>query len=149
MSIIGGVLTISAAAIKSSVTLVEMVNGIKSHSKEIQAISRDAQSIRSTISSLHTILQNGEIKAGIMDDDAMLEIIKSLTAPLSNCEMILEELVLKMQKQVKFVSKDIGDRAGIMSLKWVLYKKNEIRDVQVRLEAAKSTLNTALNSISV
>lgn len=149
LSIFAGVLAIATAAIQSSVFLIEIANGIKSSSKEIQAISRDAQSIYSTISSLEATLKNGKIKAGTMDDDAILEIIKSLTAPLSNCKMVLEELVVKIRKLFKLTTKDVGDRTGVMNLKWALYKKNEIRDVQLRLEAAKSTLNTALSGFSV
>jgi hypothetical protein len=149
LSIFAGVLAIATAAIQSSLFLIEITNSIKSSSKEIQAISRDAQSIYSTISSLHATLKNGNIKAGAIDDDAILEIIKSLTAPLSNCEVVLEELVVGMQKLFKLITKDVGGRTGVLNLKWALYKKNGIKDVQLRLEAAKSTLNTALSGFSV
>lgn len=107
-SIFASALTVAAAAVESSRILLEVANGIKTGSKEIKAISRDAQSIQSTISSLHATLKNGKIRAGNTDDDAMLEIIKSLIAPLSNCEMVLEELAFKMQKMSKLTTKDVG-----------------------------------------
>ena len=148
-SIFASVLAITSAAIKSSINLFEIANGIKTGSKEIEAISRDAKSIYCTISSLHATLRNGKIRAGNFEDDAMLEMIKSLAPPLSNCETVLADLVFKMQKLLKLNTKDVGDWTGVTSVKWVLYKKNEIKDVRLRLEAAKSTLNTAMNGVLV
>lgn len=154
-SIFASALAVAAAAIQSSRILIEIASGMKTTPKEVIAISQDAQSIHDTISSLHTTLTNAKAKIKTVNntdnDDVMMfdEIMENLTNPLSNCEKILKELVFAMQKQLKFITKDVGgDRTGgVTSLKWVLYKKDKIKELQHRLEAAKLTLNTALSGV--
>ena len=150
ISIFASVIAIATAAIQSSRAIFEITNGIKTSSREIQAISRDALAVHSTISSLHAILRKGERSAGnARDDDAILEMARSLRVPLSNCEMVLEELVFKLQKLLKSNTRDARDWPRTTSVKWVLFVKKEVRDLQLRLEAAKSTLNTALSGVAV
>lgn len=74
------------------------MKGIKIGSKEIQAIFRDAQSIHSTIRSLHAVLRKGKMRAETVDDDRVLEMARGSRDLLSNCEMVLGELVFKLQK---------------------------------------------------
>lgn len=89
------------------------------------------------------------MRAGNVNDDTILEMARGLRDPLSNCEMVLEELVFKLQKQLKLTTNDTGDWTGTTSAKWRLYVRNEVKDLQSRLEAAKSTLNTALSGVAV
>ena len=149
LTIFASVLAISGAAIRSLKALFDLVDGIKGAPEEIKSISKDARSLYTTISSLNATLEDAKTKEVLIDDDAMLEMIKNLTSPLSNCETVLAELVLKMQKPLKVSSDNRGDRMSTMRVRWALFIKGEARSLQFRLEAAKSTLNTALNGISV
>ena len=148
LSISASVLTITTAVIQSSKVLFEITKGIKTGSKEIKAISRDAQSLYATLFSLRTALKAIETRRMNTKDDAMLVMITGLMDPLSNCEIALAELVSKLRKVLKCGSKDTEERTSITGVKWVLYLRNDIRDLQSRLGTAKATLNTALSGIS-
>ena len=149
LSIIASVVAITAAAIRSSKTLFELVDDIKGGPEEIKSISRDTHSFYSIIFSLNATLEDTSIRDAVSGDDAMLEMIGNLTRPLSNCEAVLVELMVKIQKQLKLGSDGRGNRMSATNVEWGLFTKSEIRGLQLRLEAAKSTLNSALNGISM
>lgn len=148
LSVIGGVLTIAGAAIQASRTLFELVDDIREAPEEIRSISRDAHSFYSVVFSLNTTLRDIRIRDIISDDHAMLVMIDNLKCPLSNCEALLAQLMIKMQT-LKLGSEGRGDRMRLTYVKWGLFSKSEVRGLQLRLEAAKSTLNSVLNGISV
>lgn len=55
----------------------------------------------------------------------------------------------KMQKQLKLDSNSRGDWKSVRNVKWGLFTKREVREVQIHLQTAKSTLNSGLNGISM
>lgn len=148
LSIIGGILTIAGAAIQASRTLFELVDDIRECPEEIRSISRDAHSFYSVVFSLNTTLADARIREIISNDHAMLDMIGNLKSPLSNCEAILAKLMIKMRAS-RLGSEGIADRMRLTNVKWGLFTKSEVRGLQLRLEAAKSTLNSVLNGISV
>ena len=148
-SIFASVLATATAVIQFSRAIFEVTNGVKTASKEIQAISRDALSLHATLSSLYPILRKGELSTKDANDNTIFEMARGLEAPLLDCKVVLKELDCKLQKQLKLTTKGSRDWAGAASVKWVLYVKNEVKDLQVRLEAAKLTLNTALSGVAV
>lgn len=149
LSIFASVLAIAGAAIQSSKALFELVDDIREGPEEIRSISRDAHSFYSVVFSLNTTLGDAKIREIISGDDAMLEMIGNLTSPLSNCEAVLAKLMIKMQKQLRLGSDGRDNRMRLTNVKWGLFTKSEVRGLQLRLEAAKSTLNSALNGISM
>lgn len=149
LGIIASVVAIATAAIRSSKALFELVDGIKRGPEEIKSISRDAHSFHSIVFSLNATLEDPSFTDVISGDDSMLEKVGNLARPLSDCEAVLSELMVKMQKQLKHGSDNSGDRMSFTNVKWCLFIKSEVRVLQLRLEAAKSTLNSALNGISM
>ena len=149
LSIFASVLALASAAVQSSKAIFELVDDIREGPEEIRSISRDAHSFYSVVFSLNAALGDARIRETISGDDAMLQMISNLTSPLSNCEAVLARLMIKMQKQLKLGSDGRGDRMRLTSVKWGLFTKSEVRGLQQRLEAAKSTLNGALNGISM
>ena len=146
LSIFATVLTTATAVIQVSKAVFKVTSGIKSASKEVQAISRDALSLHSTIASLYPILSKGQLSTTDAENHTILEMARVLEAPLLECKAVLQELDCKLQKQLKFTTRGSRDWTVI---KWVLCVRNEVKDLQVRLEAAKSILNTALSGIAV
>lgn len=148
LSIFASVLAIASTVIQSSKALFELVDDIREGPEEIRSISRDAHSFYSVVFSLNTTLGDARIREIISDDDALLDMISNLKSPLSNCEAVLAKLMIKMQT-LRLGPESRGDRMRLASVKWGLFSKSEVRGLQLRLEAAKSTLNSVLNGISV
>lgn len=149
LSILGSVLTISAAAIQSSKVLFELVDDVKSAPKVIKLISTDARTLNSIILSLDNTLKDARIKEVLVSDVALLEMMANLSSPLSDCGEILAELVAKIQRSLELSSDSKGDRMTITRVKWGLFTKREAKILQTRLDASKITLIVALNGFSV
>ncbi len=147
LSIITGIAGIATAAHQSSKALFELIKDVKGYSEEIKAVSRDVHAFYSITYSLNVMLKEEVIIDAIGGDEAMLEMIMNLSNPLSNCRTVLGELMLKLQKHLKAAS-DENCRMTSTSLKWGLFTKGEVKTLQSRLETAKATLNTALNSLA-
>ena len=148
LSIGASVLAIVAAAIKSSKFVFQITESIRSGPKEIEEIAQNAQSLHATLCSLHTGLQVENFGANLAQDDSLREMIDNLESPLAQCERILTELVIKLKRYSKTNAKGLDNRIGALSVKWSLFAKNETKDLQVRLEAARANLNTTINSLS-
>jgi Fungal N-terminal domain of STAND proteins len=147
-SIIAGVIGITSAAIQSSKAFFELVNAIKGCPAEIQAVSRDVHAFYAIVFSLNAILKEVDVKNVISCDEAMVSMITNLANPLENCQMVLGELMIKIQKRLKHRSEGKGFRMSATYVKWSLCTRSEIRDLQRRLEATKSTLCSALDAVT-
>jgi hypothetical protein len=148
LSIIAGVIGITAAAITSSKAFFELVNDIKGVPEEIRSVSRDVHAFYSIIFSLNVTLKEDDVKYVISGDEAMVEMTRNLAGPLDNCRAVLGELMVKIQKGFKPGSEGKGSRMSSINVKWTLFTKSEIRDLQLRLEATKSTLGSALDAVT-
>ena len=73
---------------------------------------------------------------------------QNLEYPLRNCETLLSELVAKVVFHFGQQSDGKRNGMGFANLKWSLATKHRIGDLRSRLEAAKSTLNSALSAIT-
>lgn len=148
ISILGLVLAIAGAAS----TLLELLKNIREGPEEIKTISKDAHCIAAIVSELQAILENARNREIIDGEDAMLQMIDYLKIPLSNCQEVLDKLVKrvsKLQKKSRPGSEGRADRTRFPNIKWGLSIKSEVRQIQLQLEAAKSTLNTALSGITL
>lgn len=145
LSIIAGIAGIATAALQSSKTLFELINDIKGCSEEIKMISRDVHAFYSITYSLNAILKEKVIVDAISDDEVIVEMISNLSDPLSNCQAVLAELTLKIQRNPNAGSDGKWCR---MSLKWALFTKGEVKTLQSHLEAAKATLSSALDALA-
>ena len=147
-SIVAGVLGIANVAVQSSKVFLELVNDIKGGPAEIRSVSRDVHAFYAIVFSLNVTLKEVNIKNVITCDEAMVNMIGNLAGPLENCQVVLGELMVKTQKQLKPRLESKGFRMGTIGLKWCLFTKSEIRGLQLRLEAAKSTLCSALDAVT-
>ena len=145
-STIAGIISIIGAVINSSKKLFELVRHIKDADEEIQAISRDVQALHTILSSLDVSLNDEDVRHVIVGDESMAKMVGNLGNPLSNCRLVLESLTAKIQKQLRPATE--GRRPLLINVKWSLFVKGEIKDLQLRLEAAKSTLGNALDAIT-
>lgn len=145
LSIIAGVLGISAVAAQSSKRLYEMIDGIRSAPDEIKNISRDTRAFYSILYSLEISLKDPNITAVIAEDDALTTLIANLRLPLGNCSSVLGQLMVKIQGFVRPLD---GERYRMSSndLKWYFGRK-EVLDLTARVEACKGTLDTGLTAI--
>ena len=61
---------------------------------------------------------------------------------------MLEELIAKLQKGSRLSLINNGSRRAFINFKWVMFTKNEVKELRGRLEDTKSTLAVALSAIS-
>lgn len=148
LSIIAGVAGIATAALQSSKALFELINDIQGCSEEIKAVSRDVHAFYSIKYALNAILKEEAVRDAIGGDQAIIEMIRNLSGPLSNCQAVLGELMLKVQTQLGADSDGKRSRMSSANLKWGMFTKGEVRTLQSRLEATKATLNSALDALT-
>ena len=148
LSIIAGVITIATVLVQSSKALSKLIDNIKGAPGVVKAVACDVHTFRSIISSLKFALEERDIKDAVSIDTALVEMIGSLLNPLSNCEEALQNLIFKIQSRLE-CSESNAFRATVLNLKWGLFVKKEVKDLESRLEATKSTLDTALDIIAV
>ena len=148
LSIIASVVGTATAVVQSAKALFELVDDIKGGPQEIKSISQDARAFYAVVFSLNVALKEEKIKDVVGGDEDMVEMIRNLQSPLANCQMVLGELMVKMQKRMKPSPDGKGFQISVNNVKWALYTKSEVRDLQSRLEAAKSTLDGALGAVT-
>ncbi|KAL8649382.1 MAG: hypothetical protein Q9226_005596 [Calogaya cf. arnoldii] len=145
LSIIAGVVGISAAAAQASKSLYEIVDGIRSAPDEIKNISRDTRAFYSILYSLELSLKDPKITEVIAEDDALTTLIANLKLPLANCSSVLGQLMVKIQGFIRPLD---GERYRMSSndLKWYFGRK-EVLELTAQVENCKSTLDTGLTAI--
>ena len=148
LSIIAGVVSIAAAACSGSQALFELVEDIKSGPEQIHAIARDAHALNSIVSSLHIALRHKDMPLIVSDDADLVQMIANLGPPLSSCQAVLCQLMVKIEAHVKPASDGRGFRMSKRDLKWSFYAKTEVKNLTTRLEATKSTLDNALGAVN-
>ena len=148
LSIIAGVASIATAAIQSSKALYELVDDIKGGPEEIKSISRDAQAFYSVIFSLRLALADEDVCNVIRDDTALVQMIENLQRPLSNCQVVLGQIMVKLQGRLKSRPGGKGYRMSALGLMWGLFTKGEVRELIRKLDATKATLDTALSAVT-
>ncbi|KAL8844430.1 MAG: hypothetical protein Q9176_001340 [Flavoplaca citrina] len=145
ISIIAGVLGISAVTAQSSKRLYEMIDGIRSAPDEIKNISRDTRAFYSILYSLEISLKDPKITAVVAEDDGLTTLIANLRLPLGNCSSVLGQLMVKIQSFVRPLD---GERYRMSSnqFQWYLGRK-EVQELTAHVEACKGTLDTGLTAI--
>lgn len=147
-AIVAGVISIAAVVVQSSKALSKLIDNVKEAPQEIRAVARDVHAFRSIVSSLKIALEERDVRDAVSADSTLVEIIGNLSHPLTNCEEALRSLVSRIQRAFDGCEGSTY-RKSALSLKWGMFAKTEIRDVRSRLEATKSTLNTALETITM
>ncbi|KAL6712744.1 hypothetical protein ACLMJK_009682 [Lecanora helva] len=143
-----GVVGVATAAIQSSKAVFELVDNFKEGSDEIASISKDMRAFPSVITSLNSTLKDESITNVISGDSAITEMVQLLQNPLSNCQIVLGEIMFKIEYLLRLTPHGKGQRTPLANVKWSLSTKTKVRSLLLRLEATKSTLVSALNAIN-
>ena len=147
LAIISGVIAVSGAAIGASKSLLDIVDTIKNAPEEITAIAKDTRAFSNVVSSLETALRDHQVKEVLHGDPSMTELVEKLKEPLQNCSTILSQIKPRIQKYLKPANGG-GSQINKRGFKW-FFARQEVKECMTRLEATKTTLDSALTSIVV
>ena len=141
---IGCFLGILSSLLEISQAVFEIVDDVRNATHEIRCLSRDLHAFFSLIRSLDIALREQDVRDIVESDEAILYQVHSLRESLRNCRDILTKLMVKHEKFEKN-----GDSMGFKKLRWAVFIKGEVRRLQLPLETMKSTLNSALNAVTM
>lgn len=147
-SVVTGVLGILSSVIATSKSVTETLNDISEASNEIRCLLEDCHAFYSVVRSLDIALREQNVQDTVGSDPAILDMISNLADPLRNCRAVLTDLMVKMRKQPRLPDGK-GSSMSLGNLKWALSTKGEARNIQLRLETTKSTLNNALDAVKL
>lgn len=147
LSIIAGVVSIACAACSASQKIFKLVDSIKGGPEQIHAIARDADAFYTIIYSLQVALEEENIRLVVSEDPSLMQMIENLRRPLSNCQVVLGQLMVKIESRTKPAADGRGLRMSKRDLKWAFYAKTEVKTLMKRLEATKSTLDNGLGAV--
>ena len=143
-STVGCVLGILSSLAAISQAVKDIVDNFKGASHEIRCLSRDIHAFFSLVHSLGIALREQDVRDVVESDGAILSQIHDLKESLRNCRDVLTKLMVKHEK---FQQK--GDSTCFRKLRWAIFTKDEVRTLQLSLETMKSTLNAALNTVTM
>lgn len=146
LSIITGVLGVAAVALETSKKLFEMLESVKHSSQEIKTISMDAHAFYAVMYSMQQQLQNAETRRVIASDEGLTKAVESLNSPLRNCSTILGRIMVKVRGRVK--PDKVGYKISSFDVKWLFSMKSELQGLTKHLAQTKSTLDSALTSLT-
>ena len=143
-SSIGCVLGILSSLGAISQAVIKIVDDVRKASHELRCLSRDIHAFFSLARSLDIALREQDVRNIVESDEAILYQIQSLEESLRNCRDVLTKLMVKHEE---FEKK--GDSMGFRKLRWAIFTRGEVRSLQLPLEIMKSTLNGALNAVTM
>ena len=142
MGAIASVFGIAGAAIKSAKGLCDMVDTIKRAPEEITATSKDTHAFQDVVSSVDSALRDQAVQRVVTGDQKLSEVVEKLEEPLQNCISVLAQLKPRIQAHLEPTS-DGSTKISSVDMKLYFH----ITDCRSRLDATKSTLDTALISV--
>ena len=140
ISFILGVLALTNQAEQSSKALLDLVADIRGAAAHLKAISVEVLAFCELVFSLSIALQEEDVRTTISGKRTLMETIGSLTKPITNCRVILEQLIEKLERLHTSCSRSHDVRSTFVGVKWSLFPKNEISKLQKTLEAEKLTI---------
>ena len=147
ISTIGCVLGILASIVTLSQTATEFVDDARSASSEIRCLSHDVHAFFAVVCPVNIALREEGVKDVVDGDAAMRDMFNNLADQLRHCQLVLTSLQIKMRERLPRA--DRRTSIALTSLKWALYLKTDIANVQLLLERTKSTLNNSLNAVTM
>lgn len=127
-----------------SQVVIAIVDDVRNASHETRCLCRDIHAFFSLIRSLDIALHEQDVRNIVESNEAILYQIQSLEESLRNCRDVLTKLMVKHEE-----FKKKGDSMGFRKLRWAIFTKREVRNLQLPLETMKSTLNSALNAVNM
>ena len=149
VSLVLGVVALTFQAVQSSKALLELVADIRGAPRNIKAIYKEVYAFYNVISSLNTVLKDQDVQTTISGNKTLIETVESLTNPINNCQAILGQLSVKLERLRNSCLESHNGRSGFVSVKWSLFSKNEISKLRQTLEVEKLTVSVASNVITM
>jgi Fungal N-terminal domain of STAND proteins len=149
LGVAASVVSIVVAALQSTKIFVQATKNIKGAGKEIQTVSRDVDAFGNVIISLIVLLEDPNVKTVIEHRPYIADVVNSLRDPIDGCQRLLTSILVKIPHLGAPSSDGKRRRTKHTNLKWALFLRSDIKELQIRLEAAKSTLLSALSVVSV
>ena len=147
-SITTGVLAIATVAAQSSSKVLKIIKDIRGAPKEVDLAFRDVHACHANTCTLMTILEDAR-RHGTDGDPAILEAIQNLEDPLRNCTAVLCQLVTNLEKGPQpDIKGGRSWRKSVAGIKWSVFAKEELKDLQRSLEARKATLGYAVQTLN-
>ena len=143
-SAIGCVLGVLSSLIAISQPVIKIVDNVRKASHDVRCLSRDIRAFFSVVRSLDISLREQDVRDIVESDEGILFQIRNLEESLRNCRDVLTDLMIKHEEL-----EQKGDSMGFRKLRWAIFTKGEIRSLQLPLETMKSTLNSALNAVTM
>ena len=142
ISILASFLTIATALAQTSSKVASLVASVKEGPKEIKTISRDASALSAVLSSLSGFLGDEDLQATLANERRVVGMLQNLQYSLKNCDELLVQILNKVKKHMKSDRRGKGLRSNFACIQWSFLGREEVRLLQVQLEAAKSTLHS-------
>lgn len=124
--------------------MIKIVEEVRRASSEIRCLSTDLRAYFSIVRSLDIALREQDIGDIDQSVGAIFHQIRNLEDPLRNCRNVLTGLMVKHEE-----SEQKGALMGFRKVRWAIFTKGEVRSIQLRLDTMKSTLNSALNTVTL
>ena len=121
-----------------------IVDNVKRASRESRCLSRDIHAFSSLVHTLDIALRKQDVRDIVERDGAILSQIRDLKESLRNCRDVLTKLMVKHEKLIQK-----GDSMCFRKLGWAIFTKDKVRGLRLPLETMKSTLNAALNAVTM
>lgn len=148
VSLVLGVVAITIQAVQTSKALLDLIADIRGAPGNIKTIHKEVHAFYNVVSSLNIVLKDQDVQIAIGGNKTLIETVQSLTQLIHNCRSILGHLIVKLEKlRIRLEPHDV--RATFVGVKWSLFWKNEISELQHTLEAEKLTISVALNVITM
>ncbi|KAI9788922.1 MAG: hypothetical protein M1816_006487 [Peltula sp. TS41687] len=147
-SLVIGVVALTVQAVQATKALLALGLDIRGAPGDIKAINKEVHDFYNVIFSLNLALKDQEVQAAISGNKILLETVASLNKPLNNCQAIVGQLSVKLER-LRNSGLESRARPSFTGVKWSLVSKNEIRKFQQRLQSEKITISMALNVINI
>ena len=141
-SVTVGVISVTAATAETCTALLGLMHNAANSSEELRNISRDIQAFYQVVFSIALAVKEDKLPSVLRNDEAMISMIENLQDPLRNCQVILGQLMVKVEPYVA------GKPSAHKSIVWNLKTKKEVGNLLAQLSQTKSTLNGAFTSLS-
>ncbi len=149
VSLILGVVAFSFQAVQSSKALLELVADIRDAPVSIKAVYKEVHAFYNVMFSLNNVLKDQNVQTTLSGNKTLIETVESLAKPINNCQEILGQLIVKLERLHKSCLEYHSIQSRFVGVRWSLSSKNEISKLRQTLEAEKLTISVALNVITM
>ena len=98
VSLVLGVVAFTTQAVQSTKALIDLIADIRGAPGSIKAICKEVYAFYDVLFSLNTVLKDQDVQMTISGNKTLIETVESLTKSINNCQVILEQLSVKLER---------------------------------------------------